>query len=59
MPNATVLEELLKTQPATGEKATHRIWFLARDATMSSILSWHANSQVRPDWTPRCRARWT
>jgi hypothetical protein len=50
VPNATVLDELLKSQPASGEKGSHRIWFLSRDATMSSILSWHANSQVRPDW---------
>jgi len=50
VPNATVLEEMLKSQPETGRKGTHRIWFLSRDATMASILSWHAGSQVRPDW---------
>lgn len=50
VPNATVLDELLKSQPATGRKGTHRIWFLSRDATLSSILSWHAGSNVRPDW---------
>ncbi|MCX7045382.1 MAG: hypothetical protein NTX50_07870, partial [Candidatus Sumerlaeota bacterium] len=54
-PNATVLDELLKTQPATGPKAAHRIWFLKRDATMSSILSWHANSCVSPDWNTSVR----
>jgi len=53
VPGATVLDELLKSQPATGPKAAHRIWFLTRDATMSSILSWSANSQVRPDWSTR------
>ncbi len=50
VPNATVMEELLVSQPTAGAKGAHRIWFLARDATMDSILSWHANSQVRPDW---------
>ncbi|MCX5683660.1 MAG: Ig domain-containing protein [Planctomycetota bacterium] len=53
VPGATVLEELIKSQPAAGPKAAHRIWFLARDATMSSILSWSANSEVRPDWSTR------
>jgi hypothetical protein len=55
VPHAGVLEELLKTQPATGEKGTHRIWFLSRDATMSSILSWHASSMARPDWSTSVR----
>jgi len=55
VPNATVLDELLKSQPATGPKGAHRIWFLTRDATMSSILSWHANSQVSPDWNTSVR----
>ena len=50
VPNARVLEELVNTQPA-GEKGTHRIWFLSRDATMASITSWHAGCQVRPDWS--------
>jgi len=50
VPNATVLEELLKSQPESGRKGTHRIWFLDRDATLSSILSWHASSKVHPDW---------
>ncbi len=50
VPNATVLEELLKSQPAAGRKAAHRIWFLARDATMASILGWYAGANVRPDW---------
>lgn len=54
VPNATVLEELVKTQP-DGEKGTHRIWFLSRDATMESITSWYANSQVRPDWSTSVR----
>ncbi len=55
VPNATVLAELLKSQPAAGEKGAHRIWFLSRDATMSSILSWHASSMVRPDWSTSVR----
>jgi hypothetical protein len=55
VPNATVLEELLKSQPATGPKAAHRIWFLTRDATMSSILSGSANSRVSPDWSTSVR----
>ena len=50
VPNATVLKELLDSQPTAGRKAAHRIWFLTRDATMSSILSWHATSRVHPDW---------
>ena len=50
VPNATVLDELVKSQPTTGQKGVHRTWFLTRDATMSSILSWHSGSQVRPDW---------
>ncbi len=50
VPNATVLNELLASQPATGPKGAHRIWFLDRDATMSSILGWYANSKVNPDW---------
>ena len=51
VPNATVLAELLAAQPASGPKGAHRIWFLERNATMSSILSWHANSSVSPDWS--------
>jgi len=50
VPNPIVLDELLASQPAKGPKGAHRIWFLDRDATMASILSWHATSQVRPDW---------
>lgn len=50
VPNATVFDELMASQPAEGTKAAHRIWFLTRDATMNSILSWHASSRVRLDW---------
>ncbi|HPD15486.1 MAG TPA: Ig domain-containing protein [Planctomycetota bacterium] len=50
VPHPVVLDELLASQPAAGRKGAHRIWFLDRDATMASILSWHATSQVRPDW---------
>ena len=50
VPNPVVLNELLASQPATGPKGSHRIWFLDRDATLESITSWHANSKVRPDW---------
>jgi hypothetical protein len=50
VPNPTVLAELLAAQPAAGTKAAHRIWFLTRDATMDSILSWHAGSRVGVDW---------
>ena len=49
-PNHTVIQELLKSQPQTGPKGAHRIWFLNRDATMSDLLSWHANSRVSVDW---------
>jgi len=52
-PNPTVLAELLASQPGSGPKSAHRIWFLSKDATMSSILSWHANSEVSPDWATR------
>jgi hypothetical protein len=55
LPNATVLRELLASQPEAGPKGAHRIWFLNRDATMSSILSWHANSCVAPDWSTSVR----
>ncbi len=50
VPNATVLDELLRSQPAAGPKGAHRIWFLDRNATMASLLSWHANSRVNVDW---------
>ena len=50
VPNPVVLDELLASQPAAGPKAAHRIWFLTRDATLASILSWHATSRVSPDW---------
>lgn len=49
-PNKTVLQELIDSQPSKGPKGTHRIWFLNRNATMDSILSWHANSNVQVDW---------
>jgi len=49
-PNPTVLNELLAAQPATGPKGAHRIWVLNKDMTMASILSWHANSSINPDW---------
>ncbi len=55
VPNQTVLDELLASQPAAGPKGAHRIWFLNRDATMSSILSWHASSAVNPDWSTSVR----
>ena len=50
-PGPTVFDELLASQPPSGSKGAHRIWFLSRDATMDSILSWYASSQVRPDWS--------
>jgi len=53
VPNATVLDELIKSQPATGRKGVHRMWFLTRDVTLSSILSWHANSRVIIETAPR------
>ena len=51
VPNATVLDELLRSQPESGVKGAHRVWVLPRDATMDSILSWHANSSVSPNWS--------
>lgn len=50
VPDRRVLDELLASQPATGPKGVHRIWFLNRDATMASLTSWHANSHVNVDW---------
>lgn len=50
VPNPTVLKELIASQPQDGPKGSHRIWFLSRDATMDSILSWHASSRVGVDW---------
>lgn len=50
VPNLTVFQELMASQPETGPKAAHRIWFLTRDTTMSSILSWNASSRVNIDW---------
>ena len=50
VPNATVLQELVRSQPATGRKGAHRIWFLDRDATMESLTSWHANSKISVNW---------
>lgn len=50
VPNGTVLRELMASQPESGPKGAHRIWFLNRDATMKSLLSWHANSRVGVDW---------
>ncbi len=50
VPNSTVLNGLLAAQPASGPKGAHRIWFLTRDATMKSIVSWHAGSRVNIDW---------
>jgi len=50
VPNPAVLDELLASQPPAGPKGAHRIWFLARDAAMSSILSRYANARVSPDW---------
>lgn len=44
------LDELLKSQPETGRKGCHRIWFLKKDATMDGITSWHANSTWSPNW---------
>ncbi len=50
VPNATVLQELMASQPEKGTKGAHRTWYLQKDATMSSILSLHANSNVEPNW---------
>jgi hypothetical protein len=43
-------DELVMSQPETGRKGSHRIWFLNKDATMEGITSWHANSTWSPDW---------
>ncbi|MDO4557694.1 MAG: hypothetical protein Q4C47_01875, partial [Planctomycetia bacterium] len=49
-PHKRILNELLASQPISGPKGAHRIWFLTRDATMSSILSMSACSRVNVDW---------
>ena len=49
-PTPPCWSELLKTQPDRREgRPPHLVPH--RDATMSSILSWHANSQVSLDWS--------
>ena len=50
IPHPRVLNELLTSQPDHGKKGAHRIWFLTRDTTMSSILGMSANSKVNVDW---------
>jgi len=50
LPNQTILDEVLASQPASGPKGVHRMWFLNRSATMDSILGWHANSRIVPSW---------
>lgn len=49
VPNATILNALLASQPATGRKGVHRIYIINRYLTMSNLLSWHGNSSVAPD----------
>lgn len=51
VPNATVFDELMASQPAAGSKGAHRTWYLDHNATLSSIMSWHANSAVNVDWS--------
>ncbi len=46
VPNATVLAELIRSQPETGPKSSHRDFIIGRNITMSSLLSWHNNSQA-------------
>lgn len=50
------LDELLKSQPSSGRKGSHRIWFLPKDTTMEGLTSWHANSRWRPDWNTTVEA---
>jgi len=50
VPNPTVLDALLASQPETGVKGAHRSWVLDRDMTMDSILSLYPSSKIRPNW---------
>ncbi|MEZ0297736.1 MAG: hypothetical protein ACAI35_14905 [Candidatus Methylacidiphilales bacterium] len=50
IPNRTILNELVSTQPAAGEKGCHRVWVLDRDSTMDSLMSWYPSSGINPNW---------
>ena len=50
VPGRLVLDELLKSQPATGRKGSHRTWYLQKDATMEGLTAWHPNSRWQPNW---------
>lgn len=55
VPNATVLAERLAAAPERGPKGAQRCWVLDRNATMEGLLSWHAGSEVAPDWSTSVR----
>jgi hypothetical protein len=50
VPNRTVLDELMASQPEKGVKGAHRTWLLDRDMTMDSILSLYPSSKIRLNW---------
>ena len=51
VPNPTMLNELIASQPATGRKGVHRDWVLNHNMPMWSLCSWHASQSVSPDWS--------
>ncbi len=46
VPNATILDELIRSQPETGPKGPHRSYIIGHCINMASFLSWHNNSEV-------------
>jgi Putative Ig domain len=50
VPNPTVFNEEMTAEPSDGPKGTQRLVIVSRNETMKSLLSWNANSIVRPDW---------
>lgn len=50
-----ILNEVLRSQPKIGPKGVHRIWVLDRNMTMDSILSWHSNTRIAPNWNTEVR----
>jgi hypothetical protein len=56
VPNRTMLDGLLASQPETGIKGAHRSWVLDRDMTMDSILSLYPSTKIHPNWITQAEA---
>jgi hypothetical protein len=56
VPNATVFDAFMSSQPEAGPKGAHRTWFLPRNTTMDGVLNWFSNSQVAVDWNTAVRS---